>query len=411
VAINKNFKIKNGLTVGNIEVVSPSGNLVGGGGGGASAYQIAVNNGFTGTQSQWLASLVGPAGTPAPTLISGMTNDAGYITSSSLTWNNITNKPTLFDGTYSSLTGKPTLSTVATSGSYTDLTNKPTIPSLTGYATETYVNTQVSNLVDAAPTTLNTLNELAAALGDDPNFATTLSGQIGLKANSADLSTVATSGSYNDLSDKPFIPNLTSQLMNDAGFVSLTGLNDAGFVSETGTQTLTNKTLTSPTINAGALSGTFSGNHTKSGIVTFSNNTASSSATTGAVIVTGGVGIGGNLFVGGSVTDSKGNVRSAPIQSKSSAYILVATDAGQTISITTGGVTVNASIFNAGDMVSIFNNSGASQTITQGANVTLRLSGSATTGNRTLGQYGVATLLCVIGGATPTFACTGAGLT
>ena len=111
------------------------------------------------------------------------------------------------------------------------------------------------------------------------------------------------------------------------------------------------------------------------------------------------------------VSDYKGDLRAAPIQSKTAAYVLVATDAGQTISITTGGVTVNASILSAGDMVSIFNNSGSSQTITQGASVTLRLSGTATTGNRTLAQYGVATLLCVIGGATPTFACTGAGLT
>jgi len=113
----------------------------------------------------------------------------------------------------------------------------------------------------------------------------------------------------------------------------------------------------------------------------------------------------------GKISDNKGDVRAAPIQSKTAAYVLVAADAGQTISITTGGVTVNASIFSAGDMVSIFNNSGSSQTITQGTSVTLRLSGTATTGNRTLAQYGVATLLCVIGGATPTFACTGAGLT
>lgn len=119
----------------------------------------------------------------------------------------------------------------------------------------------------------------------------------------------------------------------------------------------------------------------------------------------------GHLSVTGKISDSKGDVRAAPINSKTSAYVLVANDAGQTISITTGGVTVNASILNAGDMVSIFNNSGTAQTITQGTNVTLRLSGTATTGSRTLAQYGVATLLCVIGGATPTFACTGSGLT
>jgi hypothetical protein len=53
--------------------------------------------------------------------------------------------------------------------------------SLSGYATETYVGTQISNLVDSSPSTLNTLNELAAALGDDPNFATTVSTSIGTK--------------------------------------------------------------------------------------------------------------------------------------------------------------------------------------------------------------------------------------
>lgn len=52
-----------------------------------------------------------------------------------------------------------------------------------GYATQTYVNTAISNLVDSAPTTLDTLNELAAALGDDPNFATTITTLIGTKQN------------------------------------------------------------------------------------------------------------------------------------------------------------------------------------------------------------------------------------
>jgi hypothetical protein len=50
------------------------------------------------------------------------------------------------------------------------------------YATQTYVGTAVSNLVDSSPAALNTLNELAAALGDDPNFATTVTNSIALKA-------------------------------------------------------------------------------------------------------------------------------------------------------------------------------------------------------------------------------------
>jgi hypothetical protein len=68
------------------------------------------------------------------------------------------------------------------------------VPSLTGYATETYVDTSVANLVDSAPSTLDTLNELAAALGDDANFSTTITNQIAAKADAYSIATVTASG-------------------------------------------------------------------------------------------------------------------------------------------------------------------------------------------------------------------------
>ena len=49
-------------------------------------------------------------------------------------------------------------------------------------ATTAYVTTALANLVDSAPSTLNTLNELAAALGDDANFSTTVTNSIAAKA-------------------------------------------------------------------------------------------------------------------------------------------------------------------------------------------------------------------------------------
>lgn len=49
------------------------------------------------------------------------------------------------------------------------------------YATQSYVLTQITNLIDAAPGALDTLNELAAALGDDPNFATTITNSLATK--------------------------------------------------------------------------------------------------------------------------------------------------------------------------------------------------------------------------------------
>lgn len=58
----------------------------------------------------------------------------------------------------------------------------------TTFATKTYadtaVSTAISNLIDAAPSTLDTLNELAAAINDDPNFATTITALIATKLDS-----------------------------------------------------------------------------------------------------------------------------------------------------------------------------------------------------------------------------------
>lgn len=63
-------------------------------------------------------------------------------------------------------------------------------------ATKTYVDTEVAGLVDSAPGTLDTLNELAAALGDDPNFATTTATNIATKlakaSNLSDLTNAST---------------------------------------------------------------------------------------------------------------------------------------------------------------------------------------------------------------------------
>jgi len=117
-------------------------------------------------------------------------------------YSDLTGKPTLFSGSYTDLSNKPTLF----SGAYADLTGKPTIPTnnneltngagyLTSYtetdpiwisekanyALKTYVDTSISNLVASAPAALNTLNELALALGSDANFSTTVTTLIGTK--------------------------------------------------------------------------------------------------------------------------------------------------------------------------------------------------------------------------------------
>ena len=69
--------------------------------------------------------------------------------------------------------------------STSDINAKPTL-TVDSYAksdtyTKSEVNQQINNWIDAAPTQLNTLNELATALNDDSNFATTITNSIATK--------------------------------------------------------------------------------------------------------------------------------------------------------------------------------------------------------------------------------------
>lgn len=133
---------------------------------------------------------------------------------------------------------KKVITITTSSGAYSksELPYSPAIPTKTsqlandsGFTTTTYVNNKIADLVGSAPAELDTLHELAAALNGDDDFAANvlnkigqkasqadldnLSGdverletEVGNKANDADLKTVAKTGSYNDLNDKPTIP-------------------------------------------------------------------------------------------------------------------------------------------------------------------------------------------------------------
>ena len=143
---------------------------------------------------------------------------------------------------------------------------------------------------------------------------------------------------------------------------------------------------------------------------TVTGNASTASNLTGTPNITVGT-IQGTTCTVNSVSiadDSFGDVRRIPQNAKTSGYTLTANDSGKHISITTGGVTVPSGQFVAGMAVSIYNNSGSDQTITQGSSTTLRLVGKSDTGNRTLAQRGLCTILCV---AANEFVITGGGLT
>jgi hypothetical protein len=102
-----------------------------------------------------------------------------------------------------------------------------------GYATTGYVQTQITNLIDGAPAALDTLNELAAALGDDPNFATTFAGAIGAKLplSGGTMTGNIAFGATSNL-------GLTWGLNTDAAFIKFISTSNAagGSYLEIGTQ-------------------------------------------------------------------------------------------------------------------------------------------------------------------------------
>jgi hypothetical protein len=105
-------------------------------------------------------------------------------------YNDLTNRPSLFSGSYNDLTNRPILSTVATSGNYNDLTNKPSIP-------EAQVNTDWN----ASSGVQQILNK--------PNLSA-----VATTGSYADLLNKPTlfSGSYTDLTNKPNVPTTLDTL-------------------------------------------------------------------------------------------------------------------------------------------------------------------------------------------------------
>ena len=121
-----------------------------------------------------------------PTFVDGATGSQGAETDTALTYNPSTGlfTSTVFSGSGANLTNlnasQLSSGTIAAARLSTATTQSAGNNS-TKIATTAYVETAVSNLVDGSPGALNTLNELAAALGDDANFSTTVTNSIAAK--------------------------------------------------------------------------------------------------------------------------------------------------------------------------------------------------------------------------------------
>jgi len=138
------------------------------------------------------------------------TNDDGKVdaadTADSVPWAGITGRPSTFapathshaiaqvTGLQAALDAKAPTASPALTGTPTAPTASPGT-NTTQIASTAFVQAAIAALVDAAPGALDTLNELAAALGDDPSFAATvtngLADRLEKSANLSDLTNVA----------------------------------------------------------------------------------------------------------------------------------------------------------------------------------------------------------------------------
>ena len=116
------------------------------------------------------------------------------------------------------------LSRVATTGSFNDLLDKPTIPTKTseldndsGFLTE-----QTLKTINGESIVGEGNIEIGGGSGTQvqSDWAETNTESVSYIKNKPTLSIVATSGSFNDLLDKPTIPTKTSELENDSGFLT-----------------------------------------------------------------------------------------------------------------------------------------------------------------------------------------------
>ena len=271
--------------------------------------------------------------------------------------------------------------------------------------------TYTSAGVDAS-TTVSGLVE-----GNFPNI--TITGTISgttITGDTADFTTItAVTGIFTTTLSGATVTGATAQFTTltggTAGFTTITGQTVTGTAGQFGTvtgntagfTTVTGATVTGDAGQFGTVTGNTAGFTTVTGQTvtgtagqfgTVTGNTAGFTTVTGTT-VTGATGAF-TTVTGQTVNDSIGNVRDIPQNSQTGSYTLVAGDAGKHV-FTTAGVTVPSGVFTVGEAVSIYNNTTGDLTITQGSNVTMRQAGASGTGNRTLAQRGLATVLCVSG--------------
>jgi hypothetical protein len=297
---------------------------------------------------------------------------------------------------------------------YNELTN---LPNLSVYATETYADnaatTAVAAAIDSAPATLNTLNELAAAINDDASFASTVTTALGTKAPiDSPTFTGTVAGITKSMVGLSNVDN-TTDANKPISSATQTAL-DAKLASATASttyETITNVALKAPIANP-TFTGTVAGiTKTMVGLDSVDNTSdaAKPVSTAQQTALDLKANLSGPTFTGTTTIDAIADatittaargagymgVPQSPAAT-TGAYTIVAADAGEHIySTATRTVTIpaNASVaFPIGTAITFIAATGTTVTIAITTD-TLLLAGPGTTGSRTLAPFGMATAI------------------
>lgn len=170
---------------------------------GKSAYQLAVEAGYEGSEADWLASLKGTDGRNGIDGINGTNGKDGktpvkgvdYFTTAEI---NEIEEGAAAKVDLSNYAKTADLSTVATSGSYNDLVDKPTIPSTTGLASTKYVDDKVAGIViPTVPTNVSAFTNDAGYLIEHQSLA-----DYALKSEIPSTTNLATKAEVQEVENK-----------------------------------------------------------------------------------------------------------------------------------------------------------------------------------------------------------------
>lgn len=235
------------------------------------------------------------------------------------------------DGVASTLTSKTitsgTLGSDLAAGTY-KITGLGTPSANTDAATKSYVDTAVANVVASAPAALDTLNELAAALGNDASFSTTVATSIGTKvAKAGDSMTGALSMGNNKITSLG-TPTASTDAANKSYIDTLFGSTSSAATSATSAATSATSAATSA---SSALTSATSAATSASSAAT-SASSAATSATSAASSYSSVIGLTGSGLVRdmGSITDA---------DTTSTTYINIATIAAAASTSATSAAT------------------------------------------------------------------------